>query len=135
MTKTIRQTLARSLIKLLNKYGLKKKIISNVKDEGLNINAMATSLKDVVNYEFIGLEKSFQGTCFGHVFSKACQYVITEEKVCEDLKYVSIKYIQTNMQKCITWPKKSGMGRYKWNKTCVETSIHPKKLNIPVKTR
>ncbi len=92
-------------------------------------------MKDVVNYEFLGLEESFQGICFGHVFSKACKYGITEEKMCKDLKYVSIKSIQTNLQKCITWLKKSRKGKKEWNKACVETSIHPKKLNTLGKTR
>jgi hypothetical protein len=105
------QTLPRSLTKLLDKYGLRNKIISYVKDEGSNFNAMITSLKAIVNYEFLGLEESFQGTCIGHVFSKACQYGITKENVCKDLKYVSIKSVQTHLQKCITWLKKSGKGR------------------------
>jgi hypothetical protein len=33
---------------------------------------MIIALKVVVNYEPLGLEKSFQNTCFGHAFSKAC---------------------------------------------------------------
>jgi len=61
----------------LDKYGLRKKIIAYVKDEGLDLNAMITVLKVVVNYESFGLEESFKGTCFGHVFSKACQYGIS----------------------------------------------------------
>lgn len=28
----------------------------------------------MVNYDNLGLEEAFQGTCFGHVVSKACQY-------------------------------------------------------------
>jgi hypothetical protein len=70
-TKTIGQTLARTLTKLLNKYGLRKKIIAYVKNEGSNLHVMIIALKAIVNYEYIGLEESFQGTCFGHVFSKA----------------------------------------------------------------
>jgi hypothetical protein len=59
----------------LDKYGLRKKnIIVYVKDEGSNLNAMIGVLKYVVNYESFGLEENFQGTCFGHAFSKACQY-------------------------------------------------------------
>ncbi len=59
MTKTIGQTLARSLTKLLDKYGLRKKIIVYVKNEGSNFNAMTIALKIVVNYESFGLEESF----------------------------------------------------------------------------
>jgi hypothetical protein len=31
----------------------------------------------LVKCEVLGLNESFQGVCFGHVFSKACQYAIT----------------------------------------------------------
>jgi hypothetical protein len=44
---------------LLDKYGLRKKIIAFVKDEGSNLNAMTVALKVVVNCEFLGLEESF----------------------------------------------------------------------------
>jgi len=51
----------------------------------------------------LGLEEIFQGTCFGHAFSKACQYATTKEKICKDLQYMLIKFSQGNLQKCITW--------------------------------
>jgi predicted HicB family RNase H-like nuclease len=72
--------LAKILIELVDKYGLKKIIITYVKNEG-------------------GLEESFWGTCFGHAFSKACQYGITKEKNCKNLKYVSIKFAQAYLHK------------------------------------
>jgi hypothetical protein len=96
-TQTIGQALAKSLTKLLDKYGLRKKIIVYVKDEGSNFNAMINALKSIVNCEFLGIEEKFQATCFGHAFSKACQYGSVEEKVCNNLKYVSIKFAQTNL--------------------------------------
>jgi len=55
--------------------------------------------------------------------------------MCKDLKYVSIKSTQANLQKCIIWPKKSRKRRQEWNKACVETSIRPRKLNTPMKTK
>ncbi len=58
-TKTTRQALAKSLISLLDKYGLRKNIIVDVKDEGSNIIAMTGALKFVVNCESLGLEESF----------------------------------------------------------------------------
>jgi hypothetical protein len=72
---------------------------------------MTTILKVVINCESLDLEENFQGTYFGHVFSKACQYGTTKEKVCKDLMYVSVKSTQGDLQKCITWPKKFGKGR------------------------
>jgi hypothetical protein len=32
-----------------------------------------------MNCEALGIEESYQGTCFEHAFSKACQYVIVDE--------------------------------------------------------
>ncbi len=103
--------MAKSLTKLLDKYGLKEKIIVYVKDEGFNFNVMIGALKFVVNYKYFGLKKNFQGICFRHMFSKARQYGIAKEKVYRNLKYVSIKSTQTNLQKYIIWPKKSRKGK------------------------
>jgi hypothetical protein len=64
------QDLARNLRKLLDSYGLSKKIIAYIKDEAENLNSMTTTLKYVVSYEVLGLEESFNGICFGHAFSK-----------------------------------------------------------------
>ncbi len=68
---TIGQTLAKNLTKLLDNYALRRKIITYVKDEGSNLNTMTTSLKSIISCDMLGLEESFQGTCFGHAFSKA----------------------------------------------------------------
>jgi len=77
------------LRKLLDSYGLSKKIIVYVK--GVDLNSMTTTLKLIINHEILGLEDSFNGNCFGH--AKTYQYVITEERVCKNLMYVSIKYV------------------------------------------
>jgi hypothetical protein len=59
MTKTIDQTLARSLTKLLDKYNLRKKIIVYVKDERSNLNAMSIALKVVANCKSFGKKDNF----------------------------------------------------------------------------
>jgi hypothetical protein len=46
---------------------------------------LTVALKSIVSCDVLGLEENFQGTCFGHAFSKACQYATTNEKVCKDL--------------------------------------------------
>jgi hypothetical protein len=56
----------------LDCYGLNKKIIVYVKDEGANFNSMTRILKFVVSSEVLGLEESFDGICFAHAFSKTC---------------------------------------------------------------
>jgi len=62
-----------------------------VKDKGSNLNTLTNALKFVVKCETLSWEKSFQGTYFGHVFSKLCQYATIDDKVCKNLKYVFIK--------------------------------------------
>ncbi len=83
--------MAKNLIELLDVYGLRNKIIPYVKDEGSNLNTLTNVLKSIVKCETLSLKESFQGTCFGHVFSKMCQYATTNDKICKNLKYVSIK--------------------------------------------
>jgi hypothetical protein len=67
-TNTNGQALAINLTELLNIYGLKRKIV--VEDEGSNLNIMIAILKSIISCDVLGLEESFQGTCFGHVFLK-----------------------------------------------------------------
>jgi hypothetical protein len=81
------------LKELLNPYGLSKKIITYVKDEGINLNFMTTALKFVVNCEVLRLEENFNGAYFGHAFSRTYEYATIEKRVCKDIKFVSIKFV------------------------------------------
>jgi hypothetical protein len=74
--------LAKNLIKLLDNYASRRKIIAYVKDEGSNINIMIIALKSIVSCDVLGLEERFQGTCLGHAF---CQYDTIEDTICKDL--------------------------------------------------
>jgi hypothetical protein len=58
---------------------------------------MTSTLKFVVNCDVLGLIKSFQGSYFGHAFSKACQYDSIDEKVYKGLKYVNVKTTQFDL--------------------------------------
>jgi hypothetical protein len=73
--------LVQSLTELLDKYGLKKKIITYVKTEGLNFNATNNALKSIVSFDYLDLDEKFQGIYFVHAFTKACQYYTSNEKV------------------------------------------------------
>jgi hypothetical protein len=84
-TDTSGHTLAKKLIEQLDSYASRKKKIVYVKDAGSNLNIMTTTLKSIVSFDMLSLEENFQGICFGHAFSKACQYATTEEKVCKNL--------------------------------------------------
>ncbi len=80
---------------------------------------MIIALKSIVNFivscDVLGLTKSFQGSYFDHAFSKVCQYAYVDENNCEGLKYLFIEIAQSNLQKCITWLKKSMKSKKKWN--------------------
>jgi len=134
-TKITGQKLVNNLTNFFDQYGFKNNIIAYVKDEGSNLNTMTIVLKYVVKYEVFGLYENFQGSCFGHVFSKACQYANTNEKVCRNLKFVSIKFAQSHLQKCITWLKFFGKGGQEINKACSKSNFLPRKLNTLMKTR
>jgi hypothetical protein len=90
-TKITRQALTNNLTKLLDQFGLRNKIIAYVKDVGSNLNTLTIVLKFVVKCEVLGLDEFFFNVFFCHVFSKACQYATINEKVCKNLKFVSIK--------------------------------------------
>jgi hypothetical protein len=58
---------------LLDQYGWKKKkIIAFVKNEGSDLTTMIIALKSIIKCEVLGLDESFEDTCVGHVFFKAC---------------------------------------------------------------
>ncbi len=55
------QALTKNLSELLDSYGLRKKIISYGKYEGINVNSMTISLKSIINCDILGLEESLDG--------------------------------------------------------------------------
>jgi hypothetical protein len=55
--------------------------------------------------------------------------------MCKNIRFVSVKTIQTNLWKSITWPNFFGKGNQKWTKACVDFGIHHRKFNTLVKTR
>ncbi len=67
-----------------------------MKDEGFNLNTMAFILKSNVSCETLSLQNQIS-IYFGHVFSKACQYATIDEKMCKNIRFVSVKTIQTNL--------------------------------------
>jgi hypothetical protein len=77
----IGQTLVKNFIELLDNYALRKKNIVYVKDEGSNLNSEYDP-KINCKLRYVGFGRKFEGTCFGHSFSKACQYATIEENVC-----------------------------------------------------
>jgi hypothetical protein len=55
----MKTTRAKNLIALLDEYGLRKKIIACVKNEGAKLNAMTITLKSMVSCEILSLDEIF----------------------------------------------------------------------------
>jgi hypothetical protein len=87
---------------LLDIFGILHQVIAFVKDEGTNLCAMATTLHSIVDCEPLKILKVYEGTCFGHVMSKAHQYATNDELLFFGLKNVSVKEPQSGLQKTIT---------------------------------
>jgi hypothetical protein len=71
--------------------------------------------------ELLKLLQVYEGTCFGHVMFKMCQYETNDNKVLMGLTLVNVKDVQIGLQKIITRTKKSRKGRQKWEKACIES--------------
>jgi hypothetical protein len=85
--------LASQLQVLFEKYNLINKMICCVKDEGTNLSTMTSVLKQIVNYERLGILAPCEGVCFGHAISKTGQYATSDEKVSSSLQPVNIKFV------------------------------------------
>jgi hypothetical protein len=95
--------MANQLHSLLEKYDLMHCMIVFVKDEGNNLMFIATTLRSIVDCRLLKLQWVYEGTCFGHIMSKAYKYVINDEKVTKGLKQVNVNVAQRNLRKTIAW--------------------------------
>jgi hypothetical protein len=76
---------------LLSFYLLLDKLITYVKDKGGNLSTLPKALNYVVNCVPLKLVAPWQGSCFGHAFSKACQYAYNDAPKCLGFGKVSLK--------------------------------------------
>jgi len=94
---------------LLPSYNLLDKLIAYMKDKGGNLFTLAKALNSVVSYVPLKLATPWQGSRFGHDFSKACQYAYNDATLC--------------------------LSFWKVKRACLDASLHNKKLKTPMKTR
>lgn len=83
--------MALQLQSLLEKLGIIHCVFAFVKDEGKNLGSMDTTSWSIVDCEPLKMLWLCEGTCFGHVMSKACQYATNYDKVSTRLTLVSVK--------------------------------------------
>ncbi len=67
--------------------------------------------------------------------SKACQYAINHNQVCNGMHELNLKDVQSFFYSIITWTKNSWKGLLKGEKACVKVFLLKKKLKTPMKTR
>jgi hypothetical protein len=76
-----------------------------VKYENNNLGTMVIILWWIIDYEPFKFLWVYEGTCFGYVMSKACQYAMNDDNVFVCLILMNVKNAQTSLQKIITWMK------------------------------
>jgi hypothetical protein len=100
------ETIGKSMVvwfkSLLSKFGLMHHVITFMKDEGSNLSTMATTLCFIIICQPLKFNHVYEGTYFGHVMSKVCQYAINNDKVSKGLMQVNVKDAQATLQKTIT---------------------------------
>jgi hypothetical protein len=97
-------------------------VITFVKNEGNNLGTMATTLQSIIDYKLFNLFWVYKGTYFGHAMFKSCQYVLNDDKVSMGLILVSMKDVQTCLQKKI-WER-----MHEWEKTHIQNGMWHQKL-------
>jgi hypothetical protein len=70
MNETIKQSMVIQLRFLLERFHLLHQVIVFVKDEGIDLIVMATTLHSIVDYEPLKFFSIYDDECFGHVMFK-----------------------------------------------------------------
>jgi hypothetical protein len=82
---------------LLDKISLLHQVIVVVNNEDINLSIMVATMHSIINYEPLKILNVYEGTCFGHVMSKACQYMTNDNKVLVGLRNVSVQESQSGL--------------------------------------
>jgi hypothetical protein len=88
-------TMGKQMKDLLGSFGNLNKVIAFVKDKGVKLKIITTTLKGTVSCDMLDLPTPFLGTCWGHVMSKTAQYATDDSKVCRSLREASLKLAQS----------------------------------------
>jgi RNase H-fold protein (predicted Holliday junction resolvase) len=63
------------------------------------------------------------------------QYAIDDAKVYQGFSKISLKAIQTSLQKTITWTKKLRKGKQEWKNVYIIVGLPTRMLKTPMKTQ
>jgi len=135
VNETTRQSMDVQLQVLLDRFGLLHQVIAFIKNESINLSIMATTLHSIIDYEPLNILRVYEGTCFGHVMSRDCQYATNDENVFVRLRNVSVKKVQSGLQKTISWTKRFEKGGHEWERACFKSGMRHQELKTFMKTR
>jgi hypothetical protein len=110
---------------LLENFVLIHHVLAFVKDEGKILGSMTTSLQFTVDCKPLKISWVYEGTCFGHVMSKACHSAINDDKASVGLTLVNVKVSQVRLHETITWTKKLKNERQEWERACMDMGLWP----------
>jgi len=117
---TSKVTLAKQVKSLFTTYELTNKVIVYVKDEGTNLNMLASTLTNVVSCESLQLPSPFSGTFFGHVMFKANMPLLIKNLALGWRKWVWEK-LKVNCRRPL-------LGERSWARVGKNGNLHKKKL-------
>jgi len=90
---------------MFKNFGLIFQILCYVKNEGINLANMTSTLTSIISCEALSLHNPFDGACFQHAMNKATQDVTNDDKISKDKMLINVKFAQMSLQSYITWPK------------------------------
>ncbi len=76
--------LKRQLKAMFENFGLIFLILCYVKDEGINLVNMTSTLTLIISCEALSFYNPFDGACFQHAMNKATQDVTNDDKISKD---------------------------------------------------
>jgi hypothetical protein len=79
--------MALNFFKLLVCFYLRDKVITNKKDEGVNLNTLMNALTNNVSCVLFLLVKPCVINCYGHEMSKCCQHATNNLKMCGEMSF------------------------------------------------
>ncbi len=90
---TMGATMVMQLKYLLVWYELLDKVLSYVKDKGVNLSTFTMALTSIISYAQFMLPQPYVAIYYGHAMSKCYQYATNDFKVCNGMWEVYIKVI------------------------------------------
>jgi len=124
------------------KYGMLKKTIAFVSDEGKNLETCIKPFETSILCTDISspiVQGPFQGLCNAHMISKSIGRVFVKQDkdapaVDSDLSLIDVQSAKKKLQSNTTYTKKSGKGRHLWEQAQKDKGLPPTTLIRPVKT-